>query len=216
MSFLNIYSAQLNWKLVKDNEHIKAYVCKLPDSPLKVVKVETTLDASLSQLISIIRDADHHSDWVFLNDKSFILEDSDDRHWKYYGSNDLPWPITDRDFITQAHLEQDSRGEVKIESVSLPDFIPEKEDCVRIRDLHSCWTLTPLQNGYVHITFELQIDIGGKIPAWLINMAIARGPYNSMKALRNIVDEERFADANLSYINDTAWIKSQGPYSTGF
>ena len=137
----------------------------------------------------------------------------DDCHWKYYGSNDLPWPISDRDFVTQAFLVQDSIGIVKIVSNALPDFLPEKEDYIRIRNIHSVWTLLPIQNDLIHVSFELEIDIGGKIPVWLINMAIAKGPFNSMKGLREIVDSQRFAATKLTYINDTICLKNPAPYS---
>ena len=56
--FLNLCGQNKDWKLVKENENIKAYVCKLPDSPIKKVKVETMVESNLSQLVSIIRDAD--------------------------------------------------------------------------------------------------------------------------------------------------------------
>lgn len=200
----NVNGETITWKLVKSEENISAYVCKLPDSPLKKVKVETTVNATLSQIVSIIRDADNHSDWVFLNEYSRVIEVVDNCNWKYYGYNKLPWPITDRDLVTMARLEQDSNGVVRIISEGIPDFIPEKEDYVRIREIHSSWTLTPEKNGLVNISFELEIDVGGKIPAWLINMSIARGPFNSMNSLKKIINEKRYYGVELAYINDSA------------
>lgn len=203
IAITNVNGESVTWKLVKCEENIKAYVCKLPDSPLKKVKVETTVNATLSQIVSIIRDADNHSDWVFLNEDSFVIELVDNCNWKYYGFNKLPWPITDRDIVTKARLEQDSNGVVRIISEAIPDFIPEKEDYVRIREIHSCWTLTPQLNGKVNISFELEIDVGGKIPVWLINMSIARGPFNSMNALTKIIEEKRYYGVELVYIHDS-------------
>ena len=55
------------WKLVKTQGDIKAYVKKLPNTKIKSVKVETTAITSLSELVTIIKDAPRHPEWVYLN-----------------------------------------------------------------------------------------------------------------------------------------------------
>ena len=66
INFSSLTAAEENditdWKLVKNNNDIKAYVEEGPLSDIKSVKVETVVIANLSQLVSIIKDAENHSD----------------------------------------------------------------------------------------------------------------------------------------------------------
>ena len=193
----------VSWKLVKDDEHIKAWVEEGSMSEIKGVKVESIVEASLSQLVSIIKDAEHHKDWVFLNNDAYTLSVQDYCHWTYYGQTDAPWPVTDRDCIVESELTQDTKTKtVIITGFAHASLIPENEDYVRIKKSKSMWKLTPLENGKIDISFELKVDAGGNIPKWLANMAVSKGPYKTMQGLIKIIDEGRYKNEKLSYIVD--------------
>jgi hypothetical protein len=192
-----------DWKLVKNDNEIKAYVEQGPMNDIKSVMVETVVIASLSQLVSIIKDTDHHEDWVYLNEESDIVEENDCCHWKYYGRTDAPWPATDRDFVVQSTLYQNPQDySVTIIGNAVSGFLDKKDDCVRIKDSRSQWTLNPLGNNMVHVSFELKADIGGNIPNWLVNMAVAKGPFKTMNGFKEIVESGRYEDAKLPYIKE--------------
>ncbi len=202
--FLNVTllsQEKYEWKLVKNSNNIKAYVKKENNSKVKSVKVETVAEASLSQLVSIIKDASSHNEWVFMNNGACILDSIDRFHWKYHGWSELPWPVMDRDFITDVVLIQDSVDySIKIISRAIPDYLPENEDFVRVPLANSQWTLNPIGNGSVHITFELLTDIGGKIPAWFINLAVTKGPMGTMEGLLEQLN--KCEGIKLDYINE--------------
>lgn len=192
-----------SWKKVKDSDDIVAYVQKLPSSQLKKVKVETVIKATLSEIITIIKDAENHKNWVFFNNSAEIIDVTDDLHWKYYGYTDSPWPVNDRDFITSVTLCQNKIDHsITITSIALPDYLPEKEDCVRIRNLTSVWYLEPRCNGDVYTTLEIEVDIGGKIPQWLVNMAITKGPISTMTGLIEVLDSNNYNHPKLVYIKE--------------
>ncbi len=194
---------ETEWKLVKSVDGIHAYVQKQLDTKVRKVKVETIATAQLSELISIIKNAKCHKDWVFLNKSACILEEESDYCWKYYAHTNSPWPVFDRDFITDVVLIQDSVDySVKIVSIGLPDYIPEKEDCVRIRTIFSQWTFNPLGNGSVFIKLEIEADIGGKIPVWLVNLVVTKGPLSTMEGLLNELQKENNIGVTLDYIKE--------------
>lgn len=192
-----------DWKLVKNDNEVKAYVEEGSINDVKSVMVETVVIASLSQLVSIIKDTDHHEDWVYMNAESDIVEVKDCCHWKYYGRTDVPWPATDRDFIVQTTLYQNPQDySISIIGNAVSGFMDKKDDCVRIKDSRSQWTLNPLGNNMVHVSFELKVDIGGNIPNWLINLAVAKGPFKTMKGFKEIVESGRYEDAKLTFIEE--------------
>jgi len=188
---------------VKKSDNIRAYVKNQSESKIKKVKVESVVTSTLSELVSLITDADNHKNWVFMNDHASILDTLSCFEWKYYGYSYLPWPVADRDFITSSKMTQDSVDySIVIEAKGQPDLIPENEGVVRVRSVSSQWSLNPLGNGEVHITFELAIDIGGKIPAWLINLGVTRGPLNTMEGLIDQLEQGNYKNSNRPNIKE--------------
>jgi len=193
-----------NWKLVKNcDNNIKAYVQKVPGSQIKRVKVETVLEATLSDLVILVKDSEYHHKWVFLNEKAYTIEETDDFHWKYYGYVGTPWPVSDRDYITDVNMTQNSIDcLVTITSVGIPEFLPEKECCVRVPYILSIWTFNPIGNGSVHASLEIKADIGGNIPLWLVNMAVTRGPLSTMNGLIKELKKIKNNGSKLDYIEE--------------
>ena len=176
---------------------------KSPPSQMKKVKVETVIKSTLSEIVTIIKDAKNHKNWVFFNNFAEIIDNTDELHWKYYGYTESPWPVCDRDFITCVTLCQNKIDHsITITSLALPDFLPEKEDCVRIRNLTSVWYLVPKSNGDVYTVLEIEVDIGGKIPQWLVNMAITKGPLSTMKGLIEVLNSNNYHHKKLDYIEE--------------
>ena len=191
------------WKLVKTNNDIKAYVKKNPNTKIRTVRVETIAKAGLSEVVSIIKDAGNHKKWVFVNSEACILETFDDYNWIYYGISDLPWPVSDRDIITMVKFHQDTTDySVYLNSTGVPYYLEEKEDYVRIHDVVSEWRLNPIGNGTMHITFELTLDVGGAIPKWFINLAVTKGPMQTMQGLLDMIESGEYQSCELDYIID--------------
>ncbi len=192
-----------NWVLVKNCNEIQVYTQKVPDLQVKKVKVETVVVATLAQLITIFKDAENHSNWVFLSESAKIVEETDDNNWKYYNYTDTPWPVSNRDYYTSVVLVQNEIDySITITSVALPDYEPEIDGCVRISYIESVWVFNPIGNGSVHISFELEVDPGGNIPAWLINFAVSKGPHNTMIGLIKELNTEKYQDVHLDYIDE--------------
>ena len=104
---------------------------------------------------------------------------------------DLPWPVETRELIARFRIERDSVTNgliIKVNAIR-HDF-PVRDDLVRIPYSEATWTVKPLAsgNGFT-IFYTLQVDPGGSVPAWLINMAVAEGPFRSFKNLRTKVQE---------------------------
>ncbi len=191
------------WKLSKSSDRIKAYYKKNDSSQLKRVKVETVVKASLKELVAAVKDAQNHHKWVFMNCQSEVIEESDDFNWVYSGVTDLPWPASDRDYITVVKMKQNPIDySVEINALAAPDFIPQKEGFVRIRLIKSSWLFNPLGNGEVHIVFKMEVDPGGNIPIWLVNLAVTKGPYKTVEGLLKQVDSVKYSCSNIDYIKE--------------
>ncbi|MFK5856212.1 MAG: START domain-containing protein [Bacteroidota bacterium] len=192
-----------SWELIKNYNNIKVYEQRIPRSQIKKIKVESVIVATLSNIVTLFKDAENHSNWVFLSERAEIIEEKDDFCWKYYSYSDSPWPVANRDYYTDVVLEQNKTDySITITSVAIPDYKPKVDGCVRIPYINSIWTLNPIGNGSVHVSFELEIDPGGTIPPWVVNLVIAKGPYNTMMGLIDELKTNNCQNKKLEYINE--------------
>ncbi len=203
--FVSSISAQENskWSLSKNKNGIKVYTRHTVDSPIKEVMGEMELETSLSSLVAVAKDAKNHYNWVYLNKYAYLLEEPSNFEWYYYNESDAPWPVTNRDVVTHAELTQNpTTYAIRINTNGVPDYLEKKEGIVRILRLVSSWDFIPVKEGIILVRFKLFIDLGGKLPAWAINLAIDTGPFNTMDGMSNEVKREKYKNAKLSFIKE--------------
>ncbi|OQY00218.1 MAG: hypothetical protein B6I20_09075 [Bacteroidetes bacterium 4572_117] len=204
----NIQAQKTNWVLSKNKNGIKIYTRTTEKSPIKEVMGQMELNTSLSALVSLVKNAENHHNWIYVNKTAYFIKEVNDFEWYYYNESEAIWPIANRDIVSQVKLTQDTTTcAIKINSVGIPDYIGKKEGVVRVLRLASCWDFIPVRRGVVFVKFKLSIDLGGKLPPWAINLAIDKGPLNTLQAMSKEIKREKFKNAKLSFIKEQACIK---------
>jgi len=192
-----------DWKLSRYEKGVKIQVRDGRDGKVKEVLGNTTIKASLSALVFLIKDAENHYQWIYANKTARLLKEISQFEWIYYNESEAPWPVSNRDLITHARMMQDTTTLViTIDSKGEYDYVPEKEGLVRIKKLHSIWVFTPKDYGLVDVQFELEIDLGGNIPTWLVNTSIDKGPMHTLQNMSSLLQQNRYRKINLSYIKE--------------
>lgn len=200
---LSCFCQAYEWKLKKEIDNIQVYFRKSPDSKINELKVETTVEASLSAIVTLMRDVPSFSTWVYKCASSELIKVPSDHESIYYCEMDFPWPMSNRDFIARSKARQNPETKaIIIESVGIPDYMPEKDGLVRIPHLKVKWEITPIEPGKATVAYNLQSDPGGSIPAWLINMVIDQGPTLTIKKLQDMLSMEKYRNAQLSFIQE--------------
>ena len=74
----------------------------------------------------------------------------------------------------------------------VPDFIPEKQGVVRVPLIDGLWTLEPVENNYIIVTYQLVSDPGGNIPFFLANYFVIDVPFETLLKLRNEVNNRKY------------------------
>lgn len=197
----SVQAQQDDWVLSKETSGLKVYLRDAQNSNVKEVKIETTFDASMSTIISVLKDVPAYPDWIYECMGAKRLEASTQTSSLYYCKVDFPWPLDDRDFIAKSKLSQNkSNGRVYIDVKGMPSYIPNKDGVVRIEDLSIRYEFIPLSNGKVKMNYELHSDPAGSIPTWLVNMVIDNGPINTIKGMRKMMQQPKYKNAQLSYL----------------
>jgi len=194
---------QENWELKAEKEGISIFTRTFPDSRFKGVKVECELEASLSQLVAVILDVNTGAEWVYSTKSSVLLKQVSPSELYYYSEVNIPWPVSNRDFIAMLKVVQDPHTRiVTVYGPTFPDYLPVKKDIVRVARAEGKWILTPVAKNHLKVEYTLRMDPGGSIPAWLINLFATKGPYESFKGLKRQIRKPVYVNAHLPIITD--------------
>lgn len=201
--FFSKAEAQNAWELNTQRDGIKVYTKSILTSKIKALKIECTLNASASQLVTAILDIDRCKEWVYNTKSCVVVKRVSPSELYYYSEVTLPWPAQNRDFI--AHIMVSQNPSTKVITVDAPcvsGYVPEKSNIVRIKQSTGRWTITPVSKSQVKIEYTLAVDPAGSIPPWLINLVAAQGPIQTFKALRTQLQKPVYKSASLTFIED--------------
>ncbi len=205
--FLLLFShwgwSQSPWKLHSNKEGIQVYTQDVKGSSFKALKAVCTVETSLSRLAAVLLDVKNTKDWVYATKVCKLLKQVSPSELYYYSELSLPWPASNRDFIIRISIAQDPTTKlVSVTAENKPDYVPGKKTVVRIRESAAFWQLTPLANGMVKVEYTMQVDPGGLLPAWLVNLFVAKGPTQTFVKLREQVKKPIYNDIRLGFIKD--------------
>jgi hypothetical protein len=191
------------WKLHSEKDGVQVFTQPVSNSAFKAVKAVGIVETSLSRIAYVLMDVKTTKEWVYGTKVCTLLKQMTPSDLIYYSEVDLPWPASNRDFIIRITLTQDVKTKViTIVAENMPTYISEKNGIIRIQRSSGLWHITPVDASHVRVEYTLQVDPGGWIPAWLVNMVASTGPYQSFIGLRKQVKKEKYKDARLQGIID--------------
>jgi hypothetical protein len=183
--FTNSFHGRGAWLFVKEQDGIKMYSRTSQQSKFNDIKIETDMVGTLSQIASILADVAKYTEWAYGTKTSVMIKKINNNEFIYYSVIDVPWPATDRDFYAHCKIYFDSASHtLKVVSASIKNYLPEKKNMVRIPLSKGTWTITALSNKKIHLEYILELDPGGNVPAWLLNLFSTKGPMETFENLK--------------------------------
>lgn len=171
--------------LKKEADSIRIYACKVEESKFRSVRAELTLNSRLDQFVSVMLDIDNYVNWQYNAVKSSVIQRLGDDEVIYYVEVEAPWPASNRDVVVHLKVNRESDSTaVSITTASVTGYLPEKENIVRIPLSRAHWKATAIGPGRLQLEYHMQIDPGGSVPAWMVNLIASEGPYESFRDLR--------------------------------
>ena len=186
------------WKLIRQQKGIDVYVKTIKESPLKAVKATKLINCNVAAAVAVILDVDNHTKWMYQSKNACILQKINDTSWYYYAQSDTPWPAYDRDYVSKITITRNTDKSICVTGKGIPDFIPEKENIVRLPFSESEWRFTSIDGDKTYVELYLSVDVGGSIPPWIINLFISRGPYQTLLNFSIMVHGKKYRNAKLT------------------
>lgn len=193
--------AQEDWKLVKDSEGIKVYTKSVVTSDFKAFKADMIIDNDVHAFLSVLYDIDGLESWGYKTIDPEVLERKGDSMQIYYAIAKAPFPYKNRDGVYLNRFKWDSKTQtLTVDIKILEDYLAEKDDLVRVTG-SGIWKATVLSSNKLKIDFEMQVDPGGGIPAWMANMFADESPFYTLSELREVIKNKKYASKTYSFID---------------
>jgi hypothetical protein len=187
----HIVMGQTDCELKRENKDLKVYTCASGDNKLNVLRAELILEnTTLRELLDFVTDIKNYVNWQYNTTETMILK-KDDRSIVFRAVVEAPWPLSSREMIMEITSVLDTARQVlTIDSHHVDYEYPETKDLIRVPYSVGTWHVSSLKNS-LKVTYSLHIDPGGSVPAWLVNIAMADGPYYSLMKLKEAVKQKR-------------------------
>ena len=199
----NTAKSQESWTLRKDKNGIKVFSRPTKNFKFDELKVECEIDGRLSQLAALLFDVNKQYQWAYKTIKSQLLKQVTAEDVFFYTEIEVPWPYQNRDMVVHMVMRQNPITKVlTVEAKNTDNYLPVKEDIVRLKYSNAIWTVTPVGNKKLKIDYRLQLDIGENVPAWLANLFSVNGPYESFSNLKEKIKLSAYAHATFPFIAD--------------
>jgi hypothetical protein len=195
--------SQQKWTPSANEDGIQVFTRPGVNSKMKAVKVSSIFNATPTQVVAAILDVKTCNEWVYHSKINTLIRQLSPVDLIYYSRVEVPWPVEDRDYVVAIHTEQNPQTKViTITSPCVPGYVPEKKGIVRISHSVGQWTITPMGKNQTRAEYMLEVDPGGNIPAWLINLFATKGPTETFRNLKTHVQKDVYKKARLDAIAD--------------
>jgi len=173
---------------------------------------EMTLETSVHSCIAILRDVKAMPSWVYNVKYAKVLEKVSELEAYSYVINTVPFPLTQRDSIIHTVIDQDPETfAITLTGFSVPDYIAEKDNYVRIVEVNSYWRFTPLNKKLTKIVFQGYGEPGGYISAdiahnsvfsWLAKTELWKLPFYTLKQMKSEIRKDKYQKAYFDFLKD--------------
>lgn len=174
------------WELVAEDDGFVTKRMAVEGSPIMAFRGETVVDVPLSKILTVFLDSERRKDWVDRFDATQDVEVVSDLDRVYWIRFELPFPLSDRDYLLRATGDMDPDNRVfvaNIRSVNHPNR-GEDDCCVRAEAFRTYYRFQALPGeNKTKIEVEVHTDPKGMLPGWLVNMVQEDWPQKTLLSL---------------------------------
>ena len=193
--------SQESWDLVKDNDGIKVYTRTNEVMSFKEFKASMTVKAKVADFVSVLFDVEGLTSWGHNMLEARLLERPTDTIQIYYAIAKAPWPYKNRDGIYKNILSWDKKnGLLTVDIQMIEDGLELDENLVRM-DGYGFWKVKEISESELKIDFQMQVDPGGSIKAWMANMFVTDSPFQTMTGIRETMNQKKYQGQSFEFLS---------------
>jgi len=187
------------WSLRKEAGNIRIYTTEQADSSFQAFKAEAVLNVPIEAIMAVMSNPKSCVEWVLNCSESYGVGKNDFTYRYAFSVNDMPWPVTDRDYVLHIRTQGDeASGEIVMKMGATPGKRAENSSRVRVDRSDTLYRFTP-KNGKTRMIWLQHTDPNGALPGWLVNSLLVDIPISSMEELERVAGQDRYQGFQLIY-----------------
>ncbi|MBL7873976.1 MAG: hypothetical protein JNM78_20355 [Cyclobacteriaceae bacterium] len=162
---------------------------KVPAVKAREVKGEFLIEASMYEILSILKDESKIQIWQKHVSEFKVHPQADTSYWFEYSYHDIPWPVSDQDHFLRYEIEEAIPGKelyIRFESVVNPKLSPVKKGVTRM-ELAGSWRIEQLTPKKVKVTYRI-LSMPSSIPRMFTDPVIRSNLMSTIKALTKLAE----------------------------
>jgi len=168
---VSIAAADDGWRRIDVEDGIVIETRDVEGSALREVRATTHTDVDPPAIAAVLWRHEEHPRFVPHLLHVEVVRDAGDERIVY---EQISVPLLrDRDVVLRARRQVDpSSGVIDVRTTAITDEgPPETSRFVRVRESAGHWHLVPASAGGTDVTYTIRTDVGGTLPAWIVNRA---------------------------------------------
>ncbi|MDD5711601.1 MAG: START domain-containing protein [Smithellaceae bacterium] len=187
--------ADAEWKQVKQSDGITIFNRPYPGSDVDEFRGVTIVRAPIEVITEVLYDVPAQPKWMSDCLAARTVKVISENHIIAYNVLNVPWPVTDRDFLADTVFNTDFKaGKVLVEMKAVKEPLVPVGQYVRMTDLAGTCLLERLGKDKTKVTYTMRANPAGNIPAAIANVFAQMNPYNTLKGLKRMVGEPKYIE----------------------
>ena len=182
--------AQNEWTILKVKDGIKISSRHSPTSQFDDIRVEMDLPGNINQLEAILVDVGKYKEWSYATKVSRLVKSLGPGKFIYYTEIEVPWPATNRFFYANFELKKKlPEKSMHVTAENIPNYEPIPKDLVQVPLTRGVWNITTITNKSIHVDYILEMNPGGSLPVWVLNLFSTKGPMESFENIKKKMND---------------------------
>ena len=181
-----------HFKLIKKDEALTLYERWIPAAgggTVRQLKAVFQVRSGVRDIVAVLRDPALVSRWNAGVMSSAICPSPGESDWLYYVRYDIPWPFNDQDCLLRYQVLDlgNDAATIAFHSVESSRFpVPQGFD--RITHVRGQWLVTPLDDGWLKVTYLVTTDRSKQIPRWVSDPVIHHHIFQTLTEFKRLVE----------------------------
>lgn len=197
------------WREIARDQDVVVYEHRDGVGDVPARRAVGVIDAAFYDVLAVLTDVERQVEWLPRCRVARVLKREGDRVTYVYSRTDVPWPAADRDAVTRSEIDLVEPGRlafIRFTSAGAAGLVDAVPGVVRATRLEGHYRLAAVGAARTHVEYQIDADLGGRLPRAVIDWATRQVPLASLLGLRRQVARARGAPARVA-------AGSAGPYS---
>jgi hypothetical protein len=192
-----------DWEQISSDDGIVVWQRKVEGTSLVEFRGRGKVHVDFRKILAVLHDTRRKTEWLDSCVEFRRLELQGPGSSVVYHRTGSSFPlVSDRDVVLQSSVDVwRDKKQIRVEAVSTEHpAAPPVDGVVRMPNLKASWLLIAHGPSETEVTYQVQADPGGSLPAWVVNLVAKKIPFKTIGNLRRQVQKPGY-DAELAYVN---------------